>query len=271
MTDRLKKLFYFGVMVIIASFIYVQFIIPPAIPVPPAIPTPPTEEVIESADDTGFVGPIKTDQNIDAGISQPPVDSDEETWTGSAKQQAEMQRWFESHGWFDPSPLTQDDYKSYSKETLIAFAERGDVKALELLAFHSRVSSKTREYYEKAAVYGSTHALYGIINNMLHHTSVTEESSYEDKRRLMIEVYAYKLVATTRGDYAVAPDWDVQNTATKLKFEATSYDREDIHRRAEEIYAQLELNRKNLGLPSFDNTLSPTAKAFYKYIGGIKE
>jgi|GEM_PF-1501295 len=194
----------------------------------------------------------------------------EDKWRGDEAQKEEIKVFFESHGWFDPSDEHMDDYKSYSEDSLIELSNHGDLRALEILAFRSRDPEKVKSYFNKAAIYGSTHAYFGLINHILSFNELTDKSSTDEKKALFIQLYAYKAIANIRGDYSSVKDAELKSTLTKLNYELTENDRSAIDSEAQKMYSQMENERKNLGLPPFDNTISPAARAYYKAFGTLQ-
>ena len=190
-------------------------------------------------------------------------------WIGDAAQNDERLAWLAARGWYDVSNNNKDDYKTYSKEALEQLANNGDLKALTLLV-KGTGGSERKNLETKAAVYGSTFALVGLIRATLPLSA--EVLSSEQKKARILEGAAYAKVAEMRGD--LWPTYEdhlkeIEDGTYKEKF--TDEDRQAIDAIANDIYADLESQRMALGLGKFDNSYPPLIRAYYKSIGVLPE
>ncbi|MBK8187918.1 MAG: hypothetical protein IPK77_12140 [Cellvibrio sp.] len=179
----------------------------------------------------------------------------------------EVLAWQADRGWYDTGKETQDDYKTYSEETLKQLADQGDIKALHLLARLAPLELAI-QLYTKAAVYGSTFALFNIQETLLTQSGITKENSEELKHPVLIEAAAYIQVATMRGDMLNAKYISsISSLESRFNFQFSGDDLEQANLRAQDIYDSLEAERIALGLGKFDNSIPPAIKIYFKASG----
>jgi len=195
---------------------------------------------------------------------------DKIVWIPGDKAQIEqVTSWLASRGWYDMSIGSQDDYKTYSKDTLEQLAENGDIKALQILAKNAG-SSESIILLSKAAVYGSVFALSDLANTVIAFDQLDATAPEIEKKKVMIEAAAYGVVAARRGDFEPTPVSQIEYLERRYNVKLNEMDQLAISKRSDEIYSQLESQRIALGLGKFDNTIPPTVQAFYRYIGKIQ-
>lgn len=179
----------------------------------------------------------------------------------------EVLSWQAARGWYDTSNETADDYKTYSEEVLKQLADNGDLKALHLLARWAPLD-ESRALLTKAAIHGSTFALFGLSNRVDTGGELVEKKIPEDKRRpILIEAAAYIHVAAMRGDLKSAKFQGISSLESIYDMKLTDQDIEQVKSRAQEIYDSLESERIALGLGKFDNSIPPTIKADFRASG----
>jgi hypothetical protein len=195
---------------------------------------------------------------------------EEVVWVGDPAQQQQMLKWSESRGWYD-NGNNRDDYKTYSRDTLEQFANNGDLHALTLLVKGSR-GIERKNLQTKAAVYGSTFALIGLMRTVLPSNVSSEIISNDQRHAMVLEGAAYAKVAEMRGELWPTFDDHLKDIEDHYyKKPLTDEDRQAIITIANNIYADLESQRMALGLGKFDNTYPPLVGAYYKAMGVFRE
>jgi hypothetical protein len=112
-------------------------------------------------------------------------------------------KWLISRGY--TNFIDNDEYKSYSKDTLEKLSNSGDIRAMDRLAKmleKTGDSEKAKSIYKKAAVYGSTSAL-GDLSTWAATESMAAELVANDSKAAkayVIESMAYLKAASLRGD-----------------------------------------------------------------------
>jgi hypothetical protein len=209
---------------------------------------------------------IKTLEEVIPTSSMEKSQNVSETNSQEVAQLDEVINWQEARGWYDTSNNTQDDYKTYSDDTLRQLAESGDLRALHLLAQWAPEET-SKELLTKAAIYGSTFALFNLSNNILAHSGITRDMSEERKRPVLIESAAHIMVATIRGDILNTKHLGINIIEGRFNMKLSDDDLELVNARAQEIYSSLESQRISLGLGKFDNSIPPAIKAYFKDSG----
>ena len=220
---------------------------------------------------------ITADSNakIEISVAENPGDNtskafgtnnQEVEWIGDQAQLDEVARWKASRGWYDTSDENQDDYKTYTEDTLKQLAENGDLKALHLLAKWAPEDTSKR-LLVKAAVYGSTFALINLKNHVVAHSGITKEMPEDSKRPVLIEAAAYLVVAAMRGDLLHSKYMGIGSLESRYNMKFNDDDLKLAVNRAQQIYNSLESERIALGLGQFDNSIPPVVKARFKYSG----
>lgn len=116
----------------------------------------------------------------------------------------ELLAWKTAHGYAD----FHRDFGGLSERELLSFAQAGEIGALHVLASRHahKQPDKAIEYYQKAAVHGSTYALVLIGELYMFHATddgLIEEVKTEENGAL--HALAYNFAAQLLGDNAVTP------------------------------------------------------------------
>lgn len=217
--------------------------------------------------------PVPQPDTIASGSNKDIADvTGELVWkAGDPALIAELNKWYEARGWFETmGGEMADDYKSYSREALLQLADAGDIRALQLLALRAS-ATEYKPLLDKAAIQGSIFALKMQANSILAHSGITASSAEADKRRVLFDAAAYGEVAKIRGDLMTTGSSDIAYLEETYHFNFSKEDRGIILARSQEIYADLEARRISLGLGAFDNSISPTVKAYFRAMGVLPQ
>jgi hypothetical protein len=195
-----------------------------------------------------------------AAFSSPPK---AEPWNGKAGYEV-VERWRESRGYM--SAADQEIYDNYNDETIKQLAESGDIKAIRTLA---KIYVRDRAdpdlviaTLRQASVRGSTESL--ILEGMMtktprHFPQFSGSDGDELYKKDMMEALAIFKAAQLRGDREA----DSHITQTRSEVKLTPNDDAHINLRAQEIYKELEDNRKALGLGPFDNNVPSQVNDYF--------
>jgi len=180
--------------------------------------------------------------------------------------------WRFERGYFNQ--LENDDYKQYDEQTLKKLADGGDMRAAQLLAdllFGQHKFKDAVELYKKTALYGSTKSLQFLIGEEGRRSLIDESGNMnqteEEKKNHVLTALAYAKVAEMRGDSDVyfrslmAP-----TSANPSQIALTDEDYAKVQPLAREIYDDLQRQRNDLGLGSFDNSVPPEVVDGFKRI-----
>lgn len=183
-------------------------------------------------------------------------------------QKEQLLRWKAERGWHDM--LSEDlngapDYRTYSKETLERLGEQGDLRALHALVRLPISPAERQSFLTKAAVHGSTFALFQLANAVSSEPNYEANPTEERKRQAIIEALAYVEVARMRGE-GMSVNGKIQEIQETLQFSPTKPEVKLIETRTQEIYNDLADQRRQMGLPEFDNSTPPVVKAFERYM-----
>ena len=184
-------------------------------------------------------------------------------------QKSEVFRWKAERGWFDL--LSSDlngapDYRTYSKEVLEKLGKEGDLRALHTLARLPISPEERQSALTKAAVHGSTFALFQLSDNVSAELGRENNPSEQRKRQVLVDSLAYVEVAGMRGDGKLFIDGKAQEIQSFLQLTPTEADVKILEQRINEIYSDLANQRKQLGLPEFDNSTHPLVDAFERFV-----
>jgi hypothetical protein len=174
----------------------------------------------------------------------------------------DLLRWYEQRGQI----LGFSDYDGYTKETLRALAEQGDIHALQLLAERLHEQGEhdpANAYLLEAAVHGSVHALDRL--GAAHYAAMLRARNEGDEaaeRRSALNALAWYETAYLRGDLNARSRVDglMQNLG-ELEFNDNEIF--NIRLRSEAHYRQLATRRAQLGYEEFDNTPHPVLKKYH--------
>ncbi len=199
--------------------------------------------------------------------SKPSSTNDQEVeWIGDQAQLDQVANWRAERGWYDTSNENQDDYSTYSEETLKQLAANGDLKALHRLARRAPIDV-SKPLLTKAATHGSTFALFNLGDHVAIHGGITRNDPEEKKKPVLIEAAAYMVVAAMRGDSLNFKYMGIGSLESRYNMKFNDDDLKLVQARAQQIYNSLESERIALGLGQFDNSIPPVVKARFKYSG----
>lgn len=182
------------------------------------------------------------------------------------------------HWHADKGYFTEDDlsaYQSYSDDDLNNLIKSGDVRAMDLQArrlVDKKMSEAAKVLYWMAAVHGSTASLKSIalLSEPDYKLGETVEEHNVVFRQSVIESLALMQTASLRGD--------IRNAAQGIKSLKQLYEYQAkaqlvlspdenlyIESRGQEIYEQLQRQRRELGLGEFDNSTSKVEQLLYEF------
>lgn len=184
-------------------------------------------------------------------------------------QKEEVLRWKAERGWFDM--LASDlngapDYRTYPRDVLEKLGEAGDLRALHTLARLPISPQERQNVLTKAAVHGSTFALFQLSNNVSSELGREDNPSESRKRQVLVDALAYAEVARVRGEGKSTVDSKAQQIQDFLQQTPTEADVKLLEKRINDIYRNLEDQRKQLGLSEFDNSTHPLVEAFERFV-----
>lgn len=204
----------------------------------------------------------------DASLKNDPINVDE---AFKAIQPHEMIlledgkiKWAKSRGYFDEEDFSL--YASYDDETLWQLAGGGDLLALTLWADSLKEQGRKEDALQTemtAAIYGSTAALTRLAT--FHQVSSWQEDLPRSKKLSHIKtMLMYAEVAAKRGDRnGIASGLlELQRRGIKLSKD----DLTQISDAADNLFSELEQQREQLGLASFDNAADPLMDIQMNYI-----
>jgi hypothetical protein len=225
--------------------------------VPRAVDSPSQPKVI--------IKPSEPLNNVPVDISQPDPLFTGKLQTEMARFDSIISKWRSERGYAVLLGNGQGEvhiYESYDIETLQRLADSGDGFAVNALARASVLKGLDAmvSVYKKAAVRGSTEALYlaGITSS-----AYTERLPSSDERRAgIIDALTWYNVAALRGDRS--PNLEGSGSLLRqLDVPLSGQDKEFIKLRSQEIYDDLQQQRTAQGLGDFDNSVPPEVKAYY--------
>lgn len=170
----------------------------------------------------------------------------------------EYKNWKRSRGYF--SDVDLQEYKGFKLDQLEDLANKGDLRAITVLMEYE-LSSRNIERYRELKYLG---AVYGSMRSIsLLTTEKGSEYIKSRKEEDALEFFSYMQLDVKRGNlhtkYTKIP------TAYKqFNFYPNEEQANYIDRRSDELMADLENRRKELGLPPFDNTPSEIEKETYE-------
>lgn len=183
-------------------------------------------------------------------------------------QKEQLLQWRAERGWHDMlnrGSNNAPDYRSYPQDVLEKLGDQGDVRALHELARLSISPAQRQQVLTKAAAYGSTFALFQLASVLSSEPRYEPNPTEERKRQAVIEALSYLEVARMRGEGAFV-NGNVQEIQQMFQFSPTKSEVKLIETRTQEIYSDLAEQRRQIGLPEFDNSTPPVVKAFERYM-----
>ncbi len=195
-----------------------------------------------------------------------PIVADFQSIMGNPADMAQVKSWFDARGYVYWGEAN-NEYGSYSEDTLKKLSESGDIRAMKHLGklyYRQFGFEKAKEVYVNAAAYGSTDAMHTIATN----TSISvydRAKTSEDKQAAAIETLAWYNAANLRGDR-----WPniggAKNFISINNVQVTKEVSDQIQKRSQEIYDDLAQQRRSLGLGEFDNTIPASVEQYFQQL-----
>lgn len=201
--------------------------------------------------------------NIYAGMTKGYQDdwcrADELTSLANDIAILEHENWEKSRGYF--SVRDRIAYKNYEPSLLLTLGQQGDLLALDELVWRS-LENQNQQMADKALhtaiVSGSSQAfIYIASNHFLASDLYTRDQNQSDARQELITALAYLEVAAIRNDLR-GLEYGIKQLRDRGIQELTEDELSEINTEAKEIYAELERERSELAMPSFDNSIPKT-------------
>jgi hypothetical protein len=166
--------------------------------------------------------------------------------------------WKRSRGFF--SDVDLQEYQGFKLDKLEELSNKGDLKAIEVLREIER-SSGNRKRYKELTDLG---VVYGSLNS-LGSLSTEKKGNYMTSRKEedALEMFAYMELQAKRGDLRMK-HMMIPSDYKYFDFYPTQEQATYIDRRSNELMADFENRRKELGLPPFDNSPSESDKELYE-------
>lgn len=206
-------------------------------------------------------------QEVVGAQSSPNISNQYDSFFGDPAEAAEVTNWYAERGKFI-SGEGESEYLSYNQDTLEKLALGGDIRAMQMLAkmymdrehFEQYGFVAAKKQYWNAAVHGSTEAL--IVLATLERTLVYDLATDEaEKKAQALEVLAIYKAVELRGDL-----WSPSNQVPVFKemnhISISEIEQATINQRAQQIYSDLQQQRKEVGLGDFDNSIPESVKKF---------
>jgi hypothetical protein len=186
------------------------------------------------------------------------------TVSGSPANREEMDQWSYARGFTSRLAGKEEEYKTYSLETLKTLANGGDIHAMEILAKNAESTEQQMALLEKAAVNGSISALLSMGIRVKGSGALAEHEGVLtplEKRNLQLESMAYYEVIGLRGDEEMSQSGKrLITNIEKVAF--TPAEQQQIKTRAQTIFKELQHQRTELGLGEFDNSVPDSVKKY---------
>lgn len=163
------------------------------------------------------------------------------------------------------------DYAHYDEKTLIALADQGDTKAMDVLTnLYIQRGIYADDNRAKAWKYAERGAIYGLVSTTLTLAQLTldppdflkndEPNLFSDEKNShykLIEALALIQTISLRGDDHLSEimkksNLDTYNLNYNASIELTALDEAEIKQRANEIYVEWQKKRLELGLGDFE-------------------
>jgi hypothetical protein len=173
----------------------------------------------------------------------------------------DYKNWWRSRGRFKEFDL--QEHRRLSLDELESLANKGDLKAIEVLiqnALEAKNSARYDELVNLAVTSGSVSAITLLTASKLGDYISFDRKKTED----ILEAFAYEAFAFRRGDLTA----NYRKFAGNYNFYPNQEQERYIEQRADELMIEYEEKRKALGFPPFDNTPLASEKEYYD---GAKE
>lgn len=168
----------------------------------------------------------------------------------------DYKNWQRSRGTF--SEVDLQEYKRLRLDELEILANKGDLKAIEVLAQYELAagnSKRYRELVELSVVSGSLSGVTSLSVRKLGDYIISGRKNEAD----ILEGYALQTFAFHRGNL----DANYQQVAKTYNFYPNEEQELFIDQRADELMIEYEEKRKVMGLPPFDNSPLASEKEIY--------
>jgi hypothetical protein len=168
----------------------------------------------------------------------------------------EAKSWFRSRGSFKEFDL--QEHKRLSLDELEALANKGDLKAIEVLmqnALEAKNSARYRELADLAVTSGSISAIRLLTAQKWDDYLSSDKKNTE----AILDSFAYEILAFRRGDLTS----DYRLAAENFNFYPNQKQELYIEQRADEFMIEYEEKRKALGFAPFDNSPLASEKETY--------
>jgi len=209
------------------------------------VPLIPVDESASSSSAASSVTATPVTSVVDLNQSQEII-SETETKI-EYKDMPSLKDWRAAAGYFSDQEL--DEYGRLDKNVLEELAKKGDIKAIQTLSDQEAIAGdheRSRDLTYLAAVHGSIES----IRTLRSYKTGEYISSKNPKDAL--EALAYLQVAAKRGDLLAKYD-DPEIFYKVQEFYPNEEQQKIIDNRANEIMADLQKRRAELGLGEFDN------------------
>lgn len=182
-------------------------------------------------------------------------------------------QWHTDKGYFTEEDLSA--YQSYSDDDLNSLIKNGDVRAMDLQArklVEKKMLEAAKVLYWMAAVHGSSAGLRSLafLSEPDYKLGETVEEHNVAYRQSVIESLALMQTASLRGDIRNAAQGvksikQLYESQAKAPLALSSEEQFYIENRGQEIYEQLQRQRRDLGLGDFDNSTSKVERLLYDF------
>lgn len=183
-------------------------------------------------------------------------------------------QWHADKGYFTEEDLSA--YQSYSDDELNSLIKNGDVRAMDLMArkmVEQNMPETATVLYWMAAVHGSSASLRNLafLAEPDYKLGETTEEHKIVYRQSVIESLALMQTAALRGDIRNAAQGvksvkQLYESQSKEQLVLSSAEQLRIETRSQEIYEQLQKQRRELGLGEFDNSISKVERLLYEFM-----
>lgn len=204
----------------------------------------------------------------EADVVKPEKKPQEEIFLmGNAAEREKVHKWYVEQGYYEFDDKNQS-YRSYDQATLEALAAKGDLRAIDALAELYRTEefvrnnglAPSRQQFWNAAVWGSTVAFVRLAIG--HESGLLWAKTEEEKRSISLEVLALYGAGELRGE-----KWLNRDGAATFKrvqnITLSDAEQKLVTARANQIIADLQQERRKLGLDDFDNSVPPEVEKFF--------
>jgi hypothetical protein len=169
---------------------------------------------------------------------------------------ADYKAWKQSRGIFSKEDLA--DYQGLKIDKLEELAAKGDLKAIDVL-FEYELSSGNIKRYQELADLGAVHGSLSMLRMLSGKAKVKYMDSKKEED--LLEALAYMELLGKRGDLYMKAKIPIDHKI--FNFYPNEEQQKLIDMRAEELLADYEKRREELGLPPFDNSTLASDSELY--------